>query len=101
MTILDCEICGYPLMDHDLKAGLEEPRCQMLGSEEDNPTEGDLRGGCPRVTEDDACGCPGYEVPQVFSYDHVVELLKLFGATITLAPRQSNRPADHDRRETA
>jgi hypothetical protein len=26
MTILDCEICGHPLMDHDLKAGPSEPR---------------------------------------------------------------------------
>jgi hypothetical protein len=97
MTILDCEICGHPLMDHDLKAGPGEPRCQMLVSEEDDPTEGDHRGGCPRVTEDDICGCPGYQPPQVFSYDQVVELLRLFGATTSTTARQPHRSADHDR----
>ena len=96
MTILDCEICGHALMDHDLKAGADEARCQMLVSAEDDPTEGDHRGGCPRVTEGDTCGCPGYQAPQLFSYDQVLELLKLFRTTITLPPRQPRRPADQD-----
>jgi hypothetical protein len=97
MTILDCEICGHALMDHDLKAGADEARCQMLVSDHDDPTEGDHRGGCPRITEGDTCGCPGYQVPQVFSYDQVVELLRLFGATITIASRPSNQPTDRNR----
>jgi hypothetical protein len=83
MTLLDCEIHGRPLMDHDLKASPGEPRCQMPVSEEDDPTEGEHRG-CPPVDED-ACTCHGYQALQVFPYNQVIKLLKLPGATITLA----------------
>jgi hypothetical protein len=79
-------------MRDDLQAGPKEPRC--LGTFPEDPEEGDHRAGCPPITEDDGCACPGYQQPQVFSYDQVIELLKLFGATYnTRIPRPAgSRP---------
>ncbi len=79
--ITDCAICGHGLADHDLQADEGDPRCLMPCP--DDPTEGDhgkVRGDFGVAEEDGICGCPGYQTPQLFSYEQAVELLKLVGA---------------------
>ncbi len=65
MTILYCQTCSHAQTDHDIKADPDEPRCQRLVSDEDDPTEGNHRTSSPGVTEDDTYHC--YQAHLLFS----------------------------------
>ena len=93
LAILDCAACGHPLFQHVLPRELLAEEINLI--EDWGPLPGCLTkhpapGKPPGL---DYCACPGYQMPLVFSYDQVLELLRARHPELALgAVTRSERP---------